>query len=132
MATVGDWMTRRLLALDASASVGEAASLMAQRHVGSVLVMRDGRLTGIFTERDIVHAVSHDVQAPDEPLADWFTRAPVTVTPEVSIDRARELMLEGGFRHLPVTDGPGGEVTGMLSMRDVARATAAARSAAPA
>lgn len=126
MATVGDWMSRHLLACDASATVGEAASLMAQRHVGSVLVTQGGRLAGIFTERDIVRAVSHDVHAAEEPVADWFTRDPRTVTPDVSLEDARELMLAGHFRHLPVTDGPGGEVIGMISMRDVARATAEA------
>lgn len=131
MATVGEWMSRGLLVCDASASVGEAASLMAQRHVGSVLVTQGGRLAGIFTERDIVRAVSQDVQAPDEPVEHWFTPNPTTATPEMSIDQARELMLERHFRHLPVTDGPGGVVIGMLSMRDVARA-AAARSGAPA
>lgn len=129
MATVGDWMSRDLLRLDASATVGDAASLMAQRHVGSVLVTQAGELTGIFTERDIVRAVSHDVHATEEPIEHWFTRAPRTVTPEVSVDKARELMLEGHFRHLPVTDGPGGEVVGMLSMRDLARATAEQRQA---
>jgi CBS domain-containing protein len=124
MATVGDWMSRRLLVLDASASVGDAVSLMAQRHVGSVLVTRAGRLAGIFTERDVVRAVSQDVHAPEEPVEHWYTRDPRTVTPDVSVDRAREMMLEGHFRHLPVTDGEGGEVIGMLSMRDLARAAA--------
>lgn len=131
MATVADWMSRALLVCDASASVGEAASMMAQRHVGSVLVTQGGRLAGIFTERDIVRAVSQDVQAPEEPIEHWFTPNPSTVTPDTSIDQARELMLERHFRHLPVTDGPGGEVIGMLSMRDVARA-AAAQTGAPA
>lgn len=131
MATVADWMSRALLVCDASASVSEAASLMAQRHVGSVLVTQGGRLAGIFTERDIVRAVSQDVQAPEEPIEHWFTPNPSTVTPDTSIDQARELMLERHFRHLPVTDGPGGEVIGMLSMRDVARA-AAAQTGAPA
>ena len=131
MATVGDWMSRQLLFCDASATVGEAASLMAQRHVGSVLVMQGDRLLGIFTERDIVRAVSNDVRAPGEPVEDWLTRNPRTVTADVSIDEARELMLAGHFRHLPVTGGPAGEVIGMLSMRDVARATAATEARSP-
>lgn len=131
MATVGDWMSRSLLACDASATLGEAASLMAQRHVGSVLVTQDGRPIGIFTERDIVRAVSHDVHAVEEPVADWYTRDPRTVTPDVLLEDARELMLAGHFRHLPVTDGPGGPVIGMLSMRDVARATAEQQTKAP-
>lgn len=124
MATVGDWMSRQLLVLDAGATVGEAAALMAQRHVGSVLVTQSGRLAGIFTERDIVRAVSLDVHATEESIEDWFTPNPRTVTPDVSIDEARDVMLGGHFRHLPVTEGPAGTVIGMLSMRDVTRAAA--------
>ncbi len=130
MATVGDWMSRQLLMLDASATVGEAASLMAQRHVGSVLVTQTGHLAGIFTERDIVRAVSHDVHACEESIEDWFTRDPRTVTPDVPLDEAREVMLGGHFRHLPVTEGPAGAVIGMLSMRDVTRAAAESESGA--
>ncbi len=115
-------MTRRLLMLAASATLSEAASLMAQRHVGSVLVMDGDRLDGILTERDIVRAVSTDVHAPREPIRDWYSARPRTITPDADVETARGMMLEGHFRHLPVVEK--GRVVGMLSMRDLARAAA--------
>lgn len=125
MASVADYMNRELLVVEPDVGLAAAASLMAQRRVGSVLVVEDGRLEGIFTERDIVRAVSHDVLAMQEPVSDWMTRTPITVTPETAIDAARKLMLEHHFRHLPVTRDQ--ELVGMISMRDLTRAAAEER-----
>ena len=122
MARVRDAMTRELVTMDASCSVGEAATMMARRRVGSVLVLEDGALAGIFTERDIVRALSQDTGAPAESLADWMTRDPVTISPDADLEEARRRMLEGHFRHLPVEEE--GRPVGMLSMRDLARASA--------
>ena len=118
-------MSRELLVVEPSVGLAEAASLMAQRRVGSVLVMRGSELLGIFTERDIVRAVSHDVLAMQEPVSDWMSREPITVTPETAIDQARRLMLEHHFRHLPVAQDQ--QLVGMISMRDLARAAAEGR-----
>jgi len=115
-------MSRELLVIEPEAGLAAAASLMAQRRVGSVLVVVGGRLEGIFTERDIVRAVSQDVMAMHEPVSDWMTRTPFTVAPETPIDQARDLMLEHHFRHLPVTRGD--ELVGIISMRDLTRAAA--------
>jgi CBS domain-containing protein len=122
LAAVADYMSRELLVVEPNVGLAAAASLMAQRRVGSVLVMDEGSLEGIFTERDIVRAVSHDVMAMHEPVSDWMSRSPITVEPETSIEEARRLMLEHHFRHLPVARG--GELVGMISMRDLARASA--------
>ena len=122
MAAVAEYMSRELLVIEPEAGLAAAASLMAQRRVGSVLVVVGGRLEGIFTERDIVRAVSQDVMAMHEPVSDWMTRTPITVMPETPIDQARDLMLEHHFRHLPVTRGD--ELVGMISMRDLTRAAA--------
>jgi len=125
VASVADYMSRELLVIEPEAGLAAAASLMAQRHVGSVLVVAGGSLRGIFTERDIVRAVSQDVMAMHEPVSDWMTSAPLTVAPETPIDEARDLMLERHFRHLPVTRGD--ELLGMISMRDLTRAAAEGR-----
>ncbi|HEX8100908.1 MAG TPA: CBS domain-containing protein, partial [Actinomycetota bacterium] len=77
---------------------------------------------GIFTERDIVRALSQDFDAPGHPLSQWMTTAPMTITPEASADEALQTMLSGGFRHLPVVEGE--QVLGVVSMRDISRASA--------
>ena len=119
--TVTEYMSRELLLVNPESGLAAAASVMSQRRIGSVLVVENGRLVGIFTERDIVRAVSQDVMAMHEPVSDWMTRDPLTVAPDTSVDVARELMLQHHVRHLPVTQGE--ELLGIISMRDLTRAT---------
>jgi CBS domain-containing protein len=83
--------------------------------------MEKGRLEGIFTERDLVRAMSHDVSASSQPVAQWMTRNPVTVAPDASVEQALAMMLAGNFRHLPVTERE--SVVGIVSIRDLSRAT---------
>lgn len=112
-------MTPVLLTTSAGTTVAEAASLMAQRRVGSALVVEEEQLLGIFTERDIVKALSQDALAIHQEISHWMTRDPQTITPEASLDEALQRMVSGNFRHLPVMEG--GRLVGMLSMRDVSR-----------
>jgi len=118
MPTVADVMSRTLVQVEPDATVAEAATVMSQRRVGSVLVMRGDGLAGIFTERDMVRAISQSVDAPADPITHWMTRGPATVDAGAGTDEALEQMLKGGFRHLPVLQG--GQLVGMLSMRDLA------------
>jgi CBS domain-containing protein len=102
-------------------TIAEAASLMSQRRIGSALVVAGDRLLGIFTERDIVRAVSQDPSAVREALAHWMTRRPHTIAPDAELEKALKIMVDGDFRHLPVVEE--GRLVGMLSMRDVSRVT---------
>jgi CBS domain-containing protein len=117
---VRDVMTEVVLTAAAATTIAEAASLMAQRRVGSALVMDGQRLVGIFTERDIVKALSQDGSAPRQAIGHWMTRDPQTVEADVTVEEALERMVDGNFRHLPVVDA--GRLVGMLSMRDISRA----------
>ena len=118
-AVVSDVMSTHLHYVAPGTRVGEAVAIMAQHRIGSVLVMEGARLVGIFTERDTVRALSETVDAPGQPVSDWMTRDPRTVTPETPIAEALQAMLAGGFRHLPVLLD--GEVEGIVSIRDLAR-----------
>jgi CBS domain-containing protein len=117
MASVREIMSRELVTVDPWSTVAEAATVMGGRHVGSALVMEEGHLTGIFTERDILRALASDFDAAGHTVAHWMTKDPLTVGPETPIAEARDSMLAHGFRHLPVTDG--GRPVGMVSMRDL-------------
>lgn len=123
MTTVGDAMNSRLVSMESSSSLAEAASVMSQARVGSVLILDGERLEGILTERDIVRAISHDIQAPRDAIAHWMTANPMTVERSSSLGEARDLMDRTHIRHLPVTEG--GRLVGMLSMRDLIRVGAA-------
>jgi CBS domain-containing protein len=118
MAAVRDVMKTKLHLVSASATVGEAVSLMAQQRIGSALVMDGTRLIGIFTERDTVRAISQASDAPSHEISSWMTRDPETIGPDVNTEVALRVMLERGFRHLPVVEE--GRVVGMVSMRDLA------------
>jgi CBS domain-containing protein len=101
-----------------STTVGEAVALMAQNRVGSTVVMEGTRLIGIFTERDTVRAISQSHDAPAHEVSSWMTRDPMTVGPDEDAEAALQVMLDHGFRHLPVVLGT--EVIGIVSIRDLA------------
>lgn len=114
-------MSKELVAVEPTATVAEAATLMGGHHVGSALVIDEGRAAGIFTERDILRALASDFDAAHHPVADWMTNDPMTVEASADVRTARTLMLDGGFRHLPVLDH--GELVGIVSIRDISRAS---------
>ncbi len=109
-------MSRSLLTIEPSVGLREAAKRMCDRGVGSTLVVEDGRLTGIVTERDILKAFAGGVD-PLAPASELMTRDPETISSSDTTEHATVLMLHGGFRHLPVVDG--GDLVGILSIRDV-------------
>ena len=109
-------MSGDLLTVDAAASIVGVARRMADRNVGAVLVMEDGRLAGIMTERDIMRAVARGLRD-DTVVAECMTANPETIAPDDTIEHAAVLMIHGGYRHLPVIDGD--DVVGVLSIRDL-------------
>ena len=119
---VGDLMSKPVWTVEPESSLAEATTVMGERHIGSTLVLESGRLVGILTERDVVRAMSSAFDAPSRPVIEWMTKDPTTVGPDIPVKEALRIMVEGGFRHLPVVDSD--DVTGILSMRDIARALA--------
>ncbi len=117
MKTVGDVMARGLLTLAEETSLTDAAAQMTARHVGSALVVRDERLIGIVTERDVLRAVgSGDVGGS---VGEWMTKHPESVDADESTEQAAVVMIHGGFRHLPVLEN--GRPVGIVSIRDLMR-----------
>jgi CBS domain-containing protein len=119
---VGSVMSRTLCSVDPEVSLAEATTVMGERHIGSALVLEGERLVGILTERDVVRAMSTAHDAPLRPVVEWMTKHPTTTNPAMPVKEALRVMVEGGFRHLPVLEDE--RVVGMLSMRDIARALA--------
>src|ERR1700738_5007561 len=111
-------MSTMLHTVSPSTTVGEAVALMAQYRIGSTVVMDGTRLVGIFTERDTVRAISQSHDAPGHEVSSWMTPDPKTVSPDEDVETALQTRLDSGFRHLPVMEG--GEVVGMVSIRDLA------------
>ena len=118
MSTLADLMTKDVLSVAPEDTIGEAAQKMVDRGVGSVVVLDFGRLIGILTERDLMHAVAARVHTSQERVRQWMTVEPVTLTPDTPAEDAARIMLERGFRHIPVIDGE--RAVGIVSIRDVA------------
>jgi CBS domain-containing protein len=107
-------------AVDPDAPVLRAIRLMAEHGVGALLVMRDGELTGIVSERDYARKVVLHGRASDETAVREIMSAPViTVTPEDSVSECMRLMTERHIRHLAVVVD--GRVTGVVSIGDLVR-----------
>ena len=121
MTLIREVMTTQLVTVEPSTSVAAAVTVMGMQRVGAVLVMEKEKLAGIFTERDLVRAMSHDIGASSQSVAQWMTRDPVTVGPDAPVEQALEIMLAGNFRHLPVMEGE--RLVGVVSIRDLSRAT---------
>jgi CBS domain-containing protein len=108
--------------LDLSADVDEAVQVMHAKGSDCVLVVHDGRLVGIFTDRDAVLKVAgRPVSA--RPIADYMTRDPVVLRHDDTIAVAINKMAVGGFRHIPIVEH--GRPTGVVTARDVFRHLAA-------
>jgi len=109
-------MTPSLLTISAEATLGEAATAMADRGVGAVVVLEGDAISAILTERDVMKAVAAGKDG-GAPVTEWMTRHPETIEPTDTTDLAASLMIHGGFRHLPVVEG--GKVVGIVSIRDL-------------
>ena len=116
MPSVDRHMSRDLLTVEAGLPVVAVARRMVDRNVGAVLVLEDGRLAGIMTERDLMRAVARGL-SDDTIVGECMTAHPDTIAPDDTIEHAAVLMIHGGFRHLPVVDGD--DVVGVLSIRDL-------------
>ncbi len=114
---VGSLMERNLLTVPPEMTVREAACLMAQRGVGAVLVVRDGGLAGIFTERDVVfRVIARGLDVTGTRLAEVMTAPVKTIDAGKTYGYALLLMHENGFRHLPVLEA--GRLAGIVSARN--------------
>ena len=109
---------RRLYSVAADCTVLEAARYMMEHNIGAVPVLRDGDLTGILSERDIMNRVVAAGRTPGTTaVSEVMTANPRAVSADESIEECLFIMREFGFRHLPIVDGK--ELKGLVSLRDV-------------
>ena len=130
MTQLSDLMQRDVLGVAPEDTLGFAAEQMAERGVGAAVVVDYGRLIGILSERDVLRAVAGRVHSSEARVRDWMTADPVTASPDTSPAEAARIMVENGFRHLPVVEDD--QAVGIVSIRDVMRWTVAAEAASSA
>ncbi len=122
MPTLADIMRPELIEVAPEDTLGEVAARMTELNVGAVVVKDFGRLIGILTERDMLKAMAERVHTSEARVRQWMTEDPVTAAAETDVEEAAQVMLEHGFRHLPVVD-ESGVVVGLVSLRRVVAAT---------
>jgi CBS domain-containing protein len=118
---VRDAMSTTILSIGPDHTLRDAARMMAARRVGAAAVVDpDTSGIGILTERDILNAIGAGQDPDSERASAHLTSDLVFATPDWSLDQAAEAMSRGGFRHLIVLDDSG-EITGVVSVRDIVR-----------
>ncbi len=114
---VGQLGPKEIPVLQGEQAVSEAVRQMRAHSHGSAMVCRDGKLIGIFTERDLLKLLSEG-KSLDLPLSQVMTSRPRTVSPDDTLMTVIQLMDEGGYRRLPVVDSAGSPV-GIVDVKSV-------------
>jgi CBS domain-containing protein len=117
VATLADILKPTFLEVAPEDTLGEVAEKMMNQNVGAVVVKDFGRLIGILTERDMLRAMAARMHTSEARVRQWMTPDPITATPDMPLEEASQVMLDHGFRHLPVMDGS--TVLGVVSLRRV-------------
>ena len=120
MTTIAEVMTKNPETLPTTATVADAARLMRDKDIGDVIVMENGTVCGIVTDRDIViRAVAENGTSPSEKtLGDICSKDLETLSPDSSVEEAVQTMRNKAVRRLPVIDG--GKAVGIVSIGDLA------------
>jgi len=106
--------------IEPEAKLSSAIKTLSERKIGAVLVMKEGRIEGILSERDIVRVLGErGAKVLDEPVSGVMTRKVVSCRQTDTVAAIMEIMTVGKFRHLPVLDGE--KVAGLISIGDVVK-----------
>ncbi len=114
---VQDVMTQATVTESREDSLRAAAELMWRQQTGSLLIIEDGRLAGILTERDVLRAIALGTDPDRSSVDDVMTAEVFTVTPDMQLQEAARQMAARWIRHLPVVEND--RLLGVVSMRDV-------------
>ncbi|HEU4645031.1 MAG TPA: CBS domain-containing protein [Burkholderiales bacterium] len=111
----------RLLTIEPSGRAVDAVKTMSEQNLGSLIVLDQGRMSGVLTFREILQALAQrNGTLGDVRVGEIMLRDPVTATPDMEVNDLRRTMLESGARYLPVVQD--GKLLGVISFRDVAKA----------
>ncbi|MDF0490615.1 CBS domain-containing protein [Sphingomonas sp. H39-1-10] len=107
-------------AVPRTTTVAEAARLLAEKRIGAVPVLDGDAVAGIFSERDVIHALAaQGAAALDNPVGDVMTAPAITVSRDEAVLGALSLMTRRRIRHLPVVEG--GRMIGFISIGDLVK-----------
>lgn len=100
--------------------VFQAIELMCEKNIGGLLIVENGKLEGIFTERDYARKlILKGKSSKNTPISELMTKNPIVITPDNSIEDCMDLMTGKFIRHLPVVEGD--QLVGLISIGDVVK-----------
>ncbi len=118
---VGEIMNRHVFKAAPEMSMREAARIMADNRVGSIVVEKNGRMSGIVTEHDILLAVAESKEDFDSlAISGIMTRYVIYISPDAKIEKAAELMISRGIKKLPVIEND--KIQGIITTSDIVAA----------
>lgn len=115
---VEDIMKKDVVKIDPEAKISEAAKIMSEVMIGCIVVIKDGDLAGIVTERDIISDVVAEEKSPSEvKVKDVMSFPVITGDPKITIEEAVEIMTKNVIRRLPIMDD--GQLVGIITSQDI-------------
>ena len=109
-----------IIACDVATPVAQAVSILASKRIGALPVLRDGKVVGIVSERDVIYRLAdHGGSCLDLPVEQIMTSPAVTVEPGTTVDEALSLMTRRRFRHFPVVED--GALVAFISIGDLVK-----------
>jgi CBS domain-containing protein len=109
-----------IIACDVATPVSDAVGILASKRIGALPVLREGRVVGIVSERDVIYRLAdHGGTCLDLPVEQIMTSPAVTVEPATTVDEALSLMTRRRFRHFPVVEG--GQLIAFISIGDLVK-----------
>jgi len=117
---VKEYMKANVITVSKDTTMEQVAKIMTEKNIGSVIVVDNGKPVGIITERDIVKGIGKGKKL-DSKAEEIMTSSLITIREDSPVTGALALMRQFNIRHLPVVNDKG-ELTGIISIRDVAKA----------
>lgn len=118
--TILDTKGHQITSVEPEVKLSAAIKMLGERKIGAVLVMSQGRIEGILSERDIVRMLGEKgASVLDAPVSDVMTRKVVSCRQNDTVAAIMEMMTNGKFRHLPVVEGE--RVVGLISIGDIVK-----------
>jgi len=119
---IEDIMVQKVITIDSKATVREAARLMNRHEIGSLIVVKQGKVVGIMTERDLLKKVVEHFRNPEKTkVHEIMSKRLVVGTPRMEIPDAVRLMLQKKIKKLPIVVD--GTIVGLITLTDIARTT---------
>lgn len=109
-----------IVSIEPDITLSEAVTILSERRIGAVLVIKNQRIEGILSERDVVRVLgTRGASALNEPVSEVMTRKVFSCHEKDTVAMIMERMTTGKFRHLPVLDGE--QIVGLISIGDVVK-----------